>query len=329
MTTLSLPNHVTFTHSTSFKNFYALFKPSKQDKKFTTILVLLFAIYFIIAVIVPFIEQVEIPREEKEKIPVQLAKIVLKEKQLPLPEKPKEIIEEKKIEEKLEEVKKEKPKEEPIKKPILSIEKRRELAKKKAKTAGLAAMKDELFAMREAFVISPAAKTKLNNDKSSEVKVKRKLLGTEISKQSSALSTAKTIKVASSDALSTRNTKKVRLSDEEVLADTDVLVEEDLAVAQSGQRSEVSLRRTLEANKARLYARYNRALRKDPFLQGKVLFEIEIQPNGKISNIVIKSSELNNSKLERQLLSILRSITFPTASVGVTKTIWAIDFLPS
>ncbi|MCW8831808.1 MAG: hypothetical protein OQK03_00625, partial [Colwellia sp.] len=152
MTTATLPRHVSFTNSASFQHFYELFKPSEQDKKFTSILIGLFALYFIIAVVVPFIEQAEVPREVKEQVPVKLAQIILKEKQLPLPEKPKEkVIEEKKLEEKPEEPKKEQVKEEPIKPPTpLSVEKRRELAKQKAKTSGLAAMKDELFAMREA-----------------------------------------------------------------------------------------------------------------------------------------------------------------------------------
>ncbi|OUR61323.1 hypothetical protein A9Q74_09120 [Colwellia sp. 39_35_sub15_T18] len=331
MTTATLPSHVSFINSASFQNFYELFKPSEQDKKFTTILVILFALYFIIAVIVPFLEQVEVPRSVKEQVPVQLARIVLKEKQLPLPEKPKEIIvEEKRIAEKPEELKTEKLKDEPITPPTpLSIEKRRDLAKQQAKTSGLAAMKDELFAMREAFDVVPAAKTTLSKEKSSETKIKRKLLAGAVNKQSTTLSAAKTSRVVNSDELSTRNTQQVRLSEEEVLASTDVLVAESLAASNSGQRSEMSLRRTLEAHKSRLYARYNRALRKDPFLQGKVLFELEIQPNGNVSKVDIKSSELNNAKLERQLLVILRSITFPTEDVAVMVTIWAIDFLPS
>ena len=329
MNSATLPNHVSFSHSTSFHNFSDLFKPSEQDKKFTTILIILFALYFAIAVVVPFIEQVEVPREVKEQIPVQLAQIVLKEKQLPVPEKPKEApIEEKKIEEKLE-PKVEDVKSPQTKQPELSVEARRDLAKNKAKTSGLAAMKDELFAMREAFEITPAEKTALNKEQSSEVKVKRKLLASEANKQGELLSAAKTSQVVASDELSTRNTQKIRLSDKEVAAEIDVLGQEDIVANNSGQRSELSLRRTLETHKARLYARYNSALRKNPFLQGKVMFEIEIQPNGEISNIVIKSSELNNAKLERQLLVILRSITFPVESVGVMKTIWAIDFLPS
>jgi len=326
MTTAMLPNHVRFTHKASFQNFYSLFKSSEQDKKFTTILVVLFTLYFIIAVIVPFLEQVEVPRAVKEQVPVQLARIVLKEKQLPLPEKPQEkIVEEKKTAEKQENLK-----DEPVKPPApLSIEKRRDLAKQKAKTSGLAAMKDELFAMREAFDVVPAAKTTLSKEQSSEIKIKRKLLAGAVNKQSTTLSAVKTSRVVNSDELSTRNSQQIRLSEEEVLASTDVLVAESLAASNSGQRSEMSLRRTLEAHKSRLYARYNRALRKDPFLQGKVLFELEIQPNGKVSKVNIKASELNNAKLERQLLVILRSITFPTEGVAVMVTIWAIDFLPS
>lgn len=338
MTSATLPDHVSFTHSRSLQNIWDLFKPNEQDKKFTTILAILFALYFIVSVIVPFIEQVVVPREVKEQLPIQLAKIVLKEKQLPLPEKtiekPKEaIIEEPKVEElKVADKPKEIKQETTQKQPVIPIEKRRELAKQKAQTSGLAAMKDELFAMREAFNIVPETKSALSKEQSTEVKIKRKLLAAEINKQGSTLAVAKTITVVQSDKLSTRNTQHIRLSDEEVLATTDVLIKnakENSASSNTEQRSEVSLRRTLESHKARLYARYNSALRKDPFLQGKVLFELEIQASGEISNIEIKSSELNNPKLERQLLVILRTITFPAENVGVVKTIWAIDFLPN
>lgn len=343
MTTATLPAHVSFTHSNSFQDFCDLFKPNEQDKKFTTILFTLFALYFIVAVIVPFIEQVEVTREVKEQLPVQLAKIVLKEKQLPIPEKIIEKTVEKDIEtpkekplEKPEEPLKEKIIEQPkTPQPVLSVEKRRELAKKTAQSSGLAAMKDELFAMREAFEVTPATQSTLTKEQSSEVKIKRELLAVEANKQGTSLAAANTINVVQSDTISTRNTQHIRLSDEEELANTDVQVDgsaknkENSATTSTAQRSEVSLRKTLETHKARLYARYNSALRKDPFLQGKVLFEIEIQANGEISNIEIKSSELKNPKLERQLLVILRSIAFPAENVGVVKTIWAIDFLPS
>ena len=311
-----LPSHATKKND----DYINVFQDTTQDKKFTRILQILVGVYLLIAVVVPFIEQVEVSREVKEKVPVQLAKIMLKEKKLPIPEKKEEKPKEKPIEEKKPEQIKEKKVEPPKTK--------RQAAKQKAQTSGLAAMKDELFAMRDAFEVKPASTTKLNKTSAAEVKVKRKLLASAANKQSSTLSAANTTQTVASDELSTRNTQQVRLSAEEVLASTDTAAAESLAAQKSGQRSEVALRRTLEANKSRLYARYNRALRKDPFLKGKVLFEIEILPSGKVKKVTIKSSELNNAKLERQLSSILRAIKFSEESVGTVVTIWAIDFLP-
>jgi outer membrane biosynthesis protein TonB len=306
-----------------FQELGDLFKPSKQDDNFFKILAILLAIYLVIAIGVPFLEQVEVPRAVKEQVPPQLAKIILQEKQLPVPEKPKEVpvpepeeIKEEQIEE---------PKEKPLEPPKMT----REVAREKAQNSGLAAMKDDLFAMREAFDVKPAAETKLDQSTTEEVKVKRKLLAGAVNKQSEGLSSAAVSQTVVSDNLSTKNTQTIRLAEDEVLASEGAIAEEKSLEAHSGQRSEINLRRTLEASKARLYALYNRALRKDPFLKGKVMFEIEIQPNGKISRVEIKSSELNNARLERQLTVILRSIQFPDEDVSLMTTVWSIEFLPS
>jgi len=316
MISATLPNHVRFNHNNQFQNFYELFKPSVQDKKFIRILFVLLILYFVVGVVVPFMTQIEVKREVKEQLPVHLAKIVLQEKKLPPTEKvvPEKVIPEEK---KPIEVKKEK------------FKNKRELAKKKAKSSGLSAMKDELLSMRDAFVITPNISKPLSEKKSTETRIKRKLLAAQVNKQSNSLSAQNISQTVISDELSTRNTQQIRLSEEEILAGTDVIVEDKLANANSGQRSEMTLRRTLEVHKSRLYARYNRALRKDPFLQGRVLFEIEIQPSGKVSLVTVKSSELNNNKLERQLMAILRSIQFPEEDVAVMVTVWEIDFLPS
>jgi len=304
-----------------------LFIPSQEDKKFLRILSILLVVYLVFAFGVPLLEQVEVPRAVKEQVPPQLAKIILQEKQLPLPEKIKEpeIIKPEEIEEELKEEPEEKPPEKPIEQPKMT----REAAREKAKTSGLAAMKDELFSMREAFDVIPAAKTEFNQNIAEEVKVKRKLLASSVNKQSEGFTASSVSRTVVSDALSTKNTQQIRLAEEEVLAEEGAIAEEEALTAQAGQRTEISLRRTLEANKSRLYALYNRALRKDPFLKGKVMFEIEIQPNGSISRVDIKSSGLNNAKLERQLKVILRSIRFPEEAVAVMTTIWAIEFLPN
>ena len=300
--------------SQSFQNFLS---SEKQDKRFQQILLWLFFVYLIIAIGVPLIEKIEVPREIKERVPPQLAKIMLKEKQLPLPEKPKEI--------KPPEVKKTEPQ---LEETIVPSQSTREEAKEKAQTSGLAAMKDELFSMREAFVIEPSEHKELTKNDTQEVKIQRNLLVSEVHKQSNSLSTLSTKQTVKSGELSTKGTQHIRLAEEEILA-VNALTEESSIGSSTSSRSEASLRSTLESSKARLYALYNRALRRDPFLKGKVMFEIEIQPNGKVSNVLIKTSELKNKKLERQLTVILRSILFLEEPVDVMKTIWSIDFIPS
>jgi len=305
--------------SEHFKEENDLFLSDQQDQRFTKVLSTLLVIYLIFAIGLPFLDQVEIPRKLKEQVPAQLAKIMLKEKKLPVPVKPKESVT---LEP--EEAPKETPKVKPIEQPKMT----REAAREKAKISGLAAMKDELFSMREAFDIKPNVQKMLDKNQAQEVKMKRKLLTGAANKQSDGLAIAAISQTIESDALSTKNTQQIRLAEEKMIAKEGGITEQE-AIIEAEQRSEITLRRTLEANKARLYALYNRALRKDPFLKGKVMFDIEIQPDGKVSHVKIKSSELNNAKLERQLTVILRSIRFPEQNVSVMTTIWAIDFLPS
>ena len=299
---------------------------SSQDKKFYNILLALIAFYFVVAVVVPFIERIEVPREIREQVPAQLTRIVIEKKQLPSPEPIKPKPPEEKVVEPPEpkKVPKPIPKKVAVKKPV----NKRQAAKQKAQSSGLAAMKDELLAMREVLEIKPNASKQLQKNDVKQTQVKRKLLAAKVNQQSSALANAKVSQTVASDELSTHNTQTIRLSDEEVLASGEG--EEQYADSQSldNVRSEMKLRQTLEASKARLYALYNRALRKDPLLKGKVVFNIEIQPSGAISQVVIESSELENAKLERQLLVILRSIDFGAEDVLLMTTVWAIEFLP-
>ncbi|WP_298442759.1 AgmX/PglI C-terminal domain-containing protein [uncultured Ferrimonas sp.] len=297
------------------------FQPSGQDRLFKLVLSALLAAYLVIAIIVPSLEQVELPREVKEQLPPQLAKIMLEKKQLPPPEQ-------KKPQPKPEpepELEKSEPKPEPKPEPVVTP---RQNAKETAQNAGLAAMKDELFSMREALDLS-ASSAPLQQGENVEAKVQRNLLGAKASAQSAQLAKANIAPTVASAEISRNATQQVRLAEEEVLAASGGESEQRNLQSSGGQRSEMALRRTLEANKSRLYAMYNRALRKDPLLQGKVMFEIEIQADGQVSQVKIQSSELANPKLERQLLLVLRSIRFPAESVDAMTTIWAIDFLPS
>lgn len=309
MTAVSLANN-------DFRNDNAeLFDESKQDQLFSRILIALLSLYLIFGVLVPMMDRIELPREIKEQVPVQLTRVLLQKKDK-IKETPPPVIEEEPIpEEKIEELPKKSPKT------------KREVAKEKAKVSGLAAMKDDLLSLREAFIVKPNKSTLIKEKFVEAETVKRKLLAAKANEQSQNIASAKTSKTIVSDELSTHNVQTIRLAEEEVLASSEG-EEAEYETSLANVRSEMKLRQTLEANKSRLYSLYNRALRKNPFLKGKVLFEIEIQPNGRVTSVTIQLSELEDKALEKRLTAILKSIDFGVEDVEVISTVWAIEFLP-
>jgi hypothetical protein len=74
-------------------------------------------------------------------------------------------------------------------------------------------------------------------------------------------------------------------------------------------RSIEEIKLVFERNKGAIYAIYNRALRDEPSLQGKVVLELKIAPSGEVVDLRVVSSELHASELERKLLARSSSST--------------------
>jgi TonB family protein len=94
-------------------------------------------------------------------------------------------------------------------------------------------------------------------------------------------------------------------------------------------RSIEEIRLVFERHKGAIYALYNRALRDEPGLQGKVLVELRISPDGHVAGARVVSSELNAGELEQKLLSRIRQFDFGAKEVEVMVVTWPVDFLPS
>ena len=94
-------------------------------------------------------------------------------------------------------------------------------------------------------------------------------------------------------------------------------------------RSEEEIQEILDRNKGAMYTLYNRELRKDITLQGKLVMSITIAPAGKVTRCVILSSELGSLSLEQQLVALIKRIDFgnkPGVSIVTTKI--PIEFFP-
>ncbi len=96
-----------------------------------------------------------------------------------------------------------------------------------------------------------------------------------------------------------------------------------------GARSNDNIQQHFDAAKSAIFALYHRALRSNPGLQGKVVFRLEIQPDGSVSACEIVASDLGDSELERKLLARVRLINFGAANVRVWRDTYRMDFFPS
>lgn len=94
-------------------------------------------------------------------------------------------------------------------------------------------------------------------------------------------------------------------------------------------RSLEDVRLVFERNKGSIYAIYNRALREDPALQGKVVVELKIAPSGEVVDCRIVSSELKTPDLERKLLARIKQFDFGAKQVELLVVTYPLDFLPS
>jgi len=94
-------------------------------------------------------------------------------------------------------------------------------------------------------------------------------------------------------------------------------------------RSQEEIELVFDRNKAAIYALYNRALRDNPALLGKVVFELTIAPWGEITDIRIVSSELKDPELERKLVARIRMFRFEDKDVEAMTTTKPIEFFPA
>jgi outer membrane biosynthesis protein TonB len=94
-------------------------------------------------------------------------------------------------------------------------------------------------------------------------------------------------------------------------------------------RSIEEIKLVFERNKGAIYAIYNRALREEPSLQGKVVLELKIAPSGQVLECRIVSTELKASELETKLLARIRQFDFGVKDVDQMVVTWPVDFLPS
>lgn len=308
---------------------------SKQDdSRFWVIGLVLFVLFFILSVIITRIEVPEPDRDELEEKAIELAQVILEKQEIPEPPPPPPKEEEKKEEEKpKEEPEPEKepepePEPEPKPEPKPEPEEVKLVEAKEAAAAELNQFADMLSDMREDTVdLSDATNDQLVQGTGEEEKLDRALIGASASSKSSGINTENLSRDVGGTTLSGKESTRVTSKIATATGTGDKATAEEV-VREKSRRSDEEIRSVMDKNKALIFNVYNKALRKNPTLEGKVVFKIVIDPTGKVVDAEIVSSELNDADLEKKLLGRIRLINFGTRDVLRTTVNYSLDFLP-
>ncbi|MBB3169751.1 AgmX/PglI C-terminal domain-containing protein [Simiduia aestuariiviva] len=292
-----------------------------DNERYKKILLVLCVAFLLFGVVIPFISVPEITREKAAELPPQLAKIILEKKApapAPKPKEPEKPKEEPKEKPKEEPKPKEKPKE--VEPPKPDVAKARE----KAASSGLLQFQDDLMDMREALDASDVASANITRGAAQAEQLDRSMITSGAKSTSGGINNAAVSRDTGGVALSGRETTKV----DSKLAAGGTAVKASKNNRDVSGRSEEEIRRVMDKNKAAIFAIYNRALRKNPTLQGKVVVKMVIEPNGSVSGTTLVSSDLNDPELESKILSRLKLIRFAASNVTQTSLNYSFDFLP-
>ncbi len=287
----------------------------EDQKQFRKVLLIVLCFTILLGILIPM-WQIPIPdRIEVVKVPERLAQLIVPKKEPPPPKVQKK--EEKKLE-------KEKPKKD--KKPQPEKAKK---ARKKAESAGLMAFKDDFADLIDNVPVAKlGAKAKISGKGSKARKTTRSLVTSNVGTTSSGINTAALSRNVGGAG---ENIGDVAFSRVESSIGTDFAGEErPLSDGPGPSRTDEEIQIVFDKYKAALYRIYNRELRKNPTLQGKMVLRLTIEPSGKVSACLVDSSDMDAPTLDKKIAARVKKFNFGAKDGVPTITIlYPIDFLPA
>ncbi len=278
------------------------------------------AFVLVIGLVMPWLVLPEIERAELEQLPPQLARIVLEKPVLKIPPEPKRL----EAPEPREKEQKEAPrrKEELVAKAEPKVAK----AKETAALSGLLQFKDAFVDMRQAVDVSALQDTAaIQSGAGSAATVDRSILTSKHATRSAGVNVAALSRETGGVALAGRETTKVD-APENVAGTGGVRKPRPV---NSRDRSIEEIRRVFDSNKGSIFAIYNRTLRSRPALQGEVVLELVIAPNGQVVECTVVASEIDDQIMIDKIVNRVRLFNFGSRDVRRTKIRYPVHFLPT
>ncbi|MFK7816178.1 MAG: TonB family protein [Gammaproteobacteria bacterium] len=275
------------------------------------------------------------PEEIEKPEPERLVKLIPKV-EVPIPPPPKVVPVQKVKPKPKQQVK---PKPQPKKEPIKTAAQPKKApvptksAKEVAASSGLLAMKNELSDIKNASSSAALGERSLNKSGTSGKATQRSLVTKNYGKASGGINTAALSTSTGGNGLGGRSAGQVGGVDG--LGGGGGTGSGGGDGSGNGDGSGYGKTRDLEKiqimfdrNKSGLFTLYNRELRQDASLQGKVVLKITIAPSGKVTSASIVSSQLGNPTLENKIIQRVKLINFGAEDVPSYTFNYPIDFYP-
>ena len=206
---------------------------------------------------------------------------------------------------------------------------RTQQARERARVAGLLPLTNQLQALRNNVSNDRLQRTETVGAASSDTPfAERSLITSRVGTASGGINTAALSRNTGGTGIGGRETTQVE-SPVEGFAEAGGAAQRT-GSSDRASRSREEIERVFDANKGRIYTLYNRALRENPALQGKVVLRLTIAPDGRVTFCEIVSSELNDPELERGLVQRVLQFQFEARDdVEPITTTKPIDFFPA
>ena len=304
-----------------------------QEKKFQRLLGIIFLICLALSIVWPFIPVADPDPFDVEEIPPRIAQLMLEEKPLPPPppppkeEEPEPEVEEPEpeqvVEKEPEPEPEQQPEPEPEPEPVVN---RAEQAREEAQAA-LMPFTEDLADLVDKDLKQVADDRPLTASVGQAQRNERSMITSSVGTSSGGINTASMSRNTGGTSIAGRSTTKV----ESPVAGIAQAGPSANRTGTSGRaaRSREEIELVFDKNKGAIFALYNRALRRDPSLEGKLVLRLTIAPNGTVTMCEVVSSELNDSELERKLVQRVKLFRFEARDVEAITTTKPIDFFPA
>jgi periplasmic protein TonB len=305
---------------------------AEQEARFRRLVRSCIAVVLVLALILSWLPLPQRSPDEVHEIPKRLARLVIERQQPPppppppvvkeVPPEPEPVVQER-AEPKVEP--KEAPKPEP-KPPVDTTEQ----ARARAKVAGLLPFAKQLSALRDNDTVQRLDKAAVINSPAPGASpvTERSLITSRVGKASGGINTAALSRNIGGGGLGSREITQVENPVEDI-GPVGGAAQRTGGTSAKASRSREEIERVFDRNKGAIYALYNRALRTNPALQGKLVLRLTIAPDGTVTFCEVVSSELGDPELEQKLVQRVLLFQFEPKDVEPVTTTKPIDFFPA